>query len=153
MLGRVYSHCLDLFLQHLQYLIAFLLDTGSVLAVQRNAEGALQRSITSVDLFFWVFKPEVGMSLSCYSWRILQRGFSTLPHSNKVSRSWAGHPYMYGCPAEGHNPKQHHGSSFFCQQNKKLIQSGQATTEAWKGGIQSAQELRKIWQFSHGCKN
>lgn len=70
MLDRAYSHCLDLFLQHLQYLIAFLLDTGSVHAVQRNAEGAPQQSTTSVDLFFWMFKPEVGMSLSCYSWRI-----------------------------------------------------------------------------------
>lgn len=70
MLDRAYSHCLDLFLQHLQYLITFLLDTGSVHAVQRNAEGAPQQSTTSVDLFFWMFKPEVGMSLSCYSWRI-----------------------------------------------------------------------------------
>lgn len=41
--------------------IVFLLDTGSLLAVQRNAEGALQQSTASADLFFRIFKPEVGM--------------------------------------------------------------------------------------------
>lgn len=133
--------------------IVFLLDTGSLLAVQRNAEGALQQSTASADLFFRIFKPEVGMCLSCYSWRIQQRGFL-----NAVSQQWTqqklgwSSPHVW-LPSWGTWHKTTSWILIFLSAEQEAHPKWPSHHRGMERGIQSAQELRKIWQFSQGCKN